>query len=543
MAKPKFACPFGEVSPRPWRGMRRWVALALMLAGSWTSSVLAEPLETRGALPLGSVIQATLSGNRDILIRGAQLDGTEAAVTQAQGAFDATVTAGMLRNEDRRPANQPERLLLPGLGEQRNSGATAFVGMEKRLQSGIALTGIASSTYADDRISAQQGMPSQTTRKITFGLRVPLARGAGDNFAKATLRAAERERDAATDQKLFSVSLALRDATVAYWEYLSRWRELEIARTGEQRTAGLLEELRKLIAADEIPAAELDLAVANHAERSAAHIAAEQALLEARQALGRLMGLSAEQFATVTKPVTEFPGIEGKEPRIPGTAELVGWAYASRGDWLAAEFQHSALQDRVAAARDLTRPQIDVALNVSSAGLREGVAVNQTGGLFAGTSAGPSVTAQVSIQFPVQNLVAQGQFRQAAAIATESAIRLEALKAEIASTVLIAAADLKRVAQVLQVSGEIVRRYSRTLENERIKRRLGVATLIDEINVEDRYYRALVDDVRRRRDYASGLVRLRHEIGGLVRGAENGFAVHEADFLGIKQPVVEDRRE
>lgn len=523
--------------------MGRGVVLTLMLAGSSTSSLLAEPLETRGELLLGSVIQAALSGNRDVLIRGAQLEGTEAAVIQAQGAFDAAVTAGLLRSEDRRPANQAERLLLPGLDEQRNSGATAFVGLEKRLPSGIALTGIASSTYTDDRISTQLGIPSQTTRKITFGLRVPLARGAGDNYAKATLKAAERERDAAADQKLFSVSLALRDATIAYWEYLSRWRELEIARAGEQRTAGLLEELRKLIAADEIPAAELDLAIANHSERSTTRIAAEQALLEARQALGRLMGLSAEQFATLTTPVTEFPGIEREEPSIPATAELVSRAYASRGDWLAAELQYSALQERVVAARDLARPQIDVALNVSSAGLQEGAAVNRTGNLFAGASAGPSVTALVSIQFPVENLVAQGQVRQAAAVASESAIRLEALKAEIASAVLITAADLKRVAQVLKVSGEIVRRYGRTLENERIKRRLGVATLIDEINVEDRYYRALVDDVRRRRDYASGLVRLRHEIGGLVRSSADGFEVHEADFLGIKQPLVGNRRE
>ena len=116
-------------------------------------------------------------------------------------------------------------------------------------------------------------------------------------------------------------------------------------------------------------------------------------------------------------------------------------------------------------------------------------------------------------------------------LVTDAESRRDALASDIAASVEAAAAAVRRAAEQLRASADTVRRYARSVENERTRRRLGVATLIDVINVEDRYTNALVADVERRRNYAAQLVRLAHETGSLLSPADERFEVREEDFL------------
>jgi len=55
-----------------------------------------------------------------------------------------------------------------------------------------------------------------------------------------------------------------------------------------------------------------------------------------------------------------------------------------------------------------------------------------------------------------------------------------------------------------------------SLENERTKRRLGLATLIDTLNIEDRYNNALLAAVQARQGFASAIAQFRFETGTLL---------------------------
>jgi outer membrane protein TolC len=514
----------------PASGVRGQLAAALLLAfGAGPAA----------ALSLAAALTATLVDNRDVQTAAVSVRGAEGAARQARGAFDPLVSLTAQRSRDRRLLSDAERLMTPDLGEQRANGAGLTARVERRLASGLTVFGSAQSTYVDDRLSHEFGIASRTTRALVLGVTVPLARGSGaDNAASATLAAAERDGDAASQEARYQRSLALRDTAVAYWNYVSSWRQLEISRLGEGRTGELLQELKKLIAADEVPAADLDLALANHAERSNTRIAAEQVLLDARLLLARQMGLTTERQSAIGRPLDDFPS--GADMSRPALDTLREQALAARRDWRAQEQRIAALRHRLAAARDQARPAVDLAINVSSNGLRENADVAASANPFVAPFAGPALMAQLSVQWPVGNQAGLGGIDILSAQLTAAEIRRQALKDDMDSAIEAQWAEVGRAVESLAGSAQIVDRYARTLDHERTKRRLGSATLIDVLNVEDRYFRALLDDVQRRRNLAVALVRLGHELDRLLIEPGDRCAPYdpcEINLAGFARPA------
>lgn len=531
-----------------WFKHRHWLLLSLALYGGATG-VLANESAPGLGLGLGQVLQMTLASNRDVQISQAQVERASGSVMQAQGAFDTQLTLDLLRSRDRTLLTEVGKLTFPGASQEQDNASGIAARLEKRLPLGAILSGSIASSYASNDLALRSGTPAQTTRKVVVGLSLPLARGAGEhNAALSAEQAAQLDWQAALAKKRFSVSLSVRDAAIAFWDYLASSRQLEIARRGEARTAALIEELRKLIAADEIPAADLDLALANHAERINARIGAEQSMLQTRQTLILAMGVAVPRLVGMAAPVGDFPAAQASAMNMnpESLPVLVERSMARRGDWLALERQIEALRERVAAAQDLTLPQVDLSINLSSTGLREGSTLGDGYALYASPFAGPSISTQLNVKFPFANQAASGQLRQASAALTEAEIRREALRSQIATTVEATMGELTRSAESLRVSAEIVTRYAKTLENERTRRRLGTATLIDVINVEDRYFRALLDDVQRQRNHAVSVARLGHEVDALLRPVEatkagedspgSGFEVRETDLLRMNMP-------
>lgn len=489
--------------------------------------------ESGTVFSLGAALRAALAANRDVLIGDAQVQGAQASVLRARGAFDPEVSLSLIRSEDVRPASAAERIALQRSDELRSRSSSLDLGVEKSLESGLVLSGSARSAFASDRFSSLAGNSARQDLRLRFGIRVPLARGSGENLARTSLGAARLESEAAGERQRFLVSLALRDTAQLYWDYLARWRQLDVALGGERRTGDFLDELRKLIAADEAPAADMDLALANHAERIDARIAAGQAVLEARHALGRAMGLDGPSTAALVGPYDDFPALADQAHDVARWTEQVRDARDGRGDWKALELSIAAARQRLAGARDAARPELDIEMAVSSAALREGARLSDTPRFYGEEFRGPSVMAQLNYRFPVGNLVGAGLIGEAAATLTQLEIEREDLAVGIELAIRQAAARLEAAQNSLKVSQDVVKRYARSLENERTRRRLGVATLIDVIGVEDRYFRALLDDTSRRRNYAAAMVALAHEMDLLVRPVGGQFELLPEGFIDL----------
>jgi outer membrane protein TolC len=118
---------------------------------------------------------------------------------------------------------------------------------------------------------------------------------------------------------------------------------------------------------------------------------------------------------------------------------------------------------------------------------------------------------------PWNNNSAIGAQRTTAAQFNVASIRLRDLQASIGTNIPVALASLERASVQGAAAIEAVQRYEASVRNERLRRRLGTATVIDVITVEDRLTSALLTDVALRQNFASAIAQFRFELGQLVQ--------------------------
>jgi outer membrane protein TolC len=73
--------------------------------------------------------------------------------------------------------------------------------------------------------------------------------------------------------------------------------------------------------------------------------------------------------------------------------------------------------------------------------------------------------------------------------------------------------------------------YTRAVENEKVKNRLGQSTLIDVLSVNDRLLAALAADTEYQASYLSSVARLRFETATLLEPAAGGQAIRLDQLL------------
>ena len=94
--------------------------------------------------------------------------------------------------------------------------------------------------------------------------------------------------------------------TVAYWSYVSAHKSEEIALAAEKNAETLLEQVRKLVAADEMPASEIDFAVAAARTGRRAASPPSRRWWSAR-VLSRRLGLTVEQMSRLPPAADDYP--------------------------------------------------------------------------------------------------------------------------------------------------------------------------------------------------------------------------------------------
>ena len=90
---------------------------------------------------------------------------------------------------------------------------------------------------------------------------------------------------------------------------------------------------------------------------------------------------------------------------------------------------------------------------------------------------------------------------------------------------------MQRANDQLIESDAAVKTYAASLESERTKRRFGAATLIDVLNVEDRYNNALLAQVQAKQNYASTIAQFRFETGALLEREGDSYRTRVSDLF------------
>jgi len=512
-------------------------ALAALAAVLAHASAGAQPLRLDEALRLA------LARNPDIAVARTGVEAARGQQQQAQGQFDWNLYANMSYQKLITPLTE-SAAAAEGIAQTRVYTTGYQAGVTRQLRSGV-LIGANLDTLGEEDRSAPPWLAQQNLSRVNLTLTLPLLRGRGARAVGAAEEAARLEVEARRYALLDSAARTLYATLVAYWEYRTRIELEKVAASSEERSISLLESTRKLVDAAERPPADLVLLRADQADKAAARAGAALARIEARQALGRLLGLDAQAIAGLAEPAAMLPDIlpdagsaPGAPAAVPGTgpAAMAAGALARRPDLRALALQGQAARRRLAGSSDLLKPRLDLDVGLTQARAGEG------GGRYGmlrhpgrGQSS-PSVFAKLNFAFPVGNNLAQGAVRIDAAEAARLEVEERDLGIAVATGVDSAWQALSTGAAQLRVAREGLALYEKAVNQEITKQRNGIATLIDVINTESRFVSARMNYLQIQLAYATALARLRLETGTLVPAlAADGdsVAIEVGDIAGL----------
>ena len=497
---------------------------------------VAQPLPRE--LPLGYAIQRALAGNAGLLVQAQQVRANQGAVQQTRGVYDPEIVGRANQESGPRPMRAGDTAALVSAGNQglrvdQNHNTTYGLGVERTLESGARIEAGFSVGSATSEVNVLQGVPSQTTGSVRFSVRVPLLRNAGGIQFSSAVQASEFERDASNEDLLQTGATTVLGVVQTYWEITSRIRRLEIQRESEARAGELLAELGKLIAADQIPAAELNLALANASEKRAARAAEEQLLQQAWGTLARLLLADAGDVFAAMPAVDPFPEISDAEIAaarlLPEQRDAV---LERRPDLRAARLRERAAHVLVLAAQDRLRPQVDLVAGASSNSLAEGSSAFRVTDALGRNIVGPTLNVGVEMRWPFYNDTAQGLLLARSATRDQATVRLRDLESTVGPSLAAVANAISRTVLRYRETESAAQRYAISVQNERTKRRLGLSTLIDVINVQDRLDSARLSVLSLRQEYAALLAQLQFESGTLVNRAKDDFEIDIGKLQG-----------
>jgi outer membrane protein TolC len=502
----------------------------LPCAAAWAQTQAPDPAT---GLAMLDVVRRTLALNTNIHLQQQQIEAAGGRLQQASGQFDTVLGATVSTGVDRTPLSDRDQASNGNVVDKSiNETQSVGVNANKQFRSGISIGPSATITRSQNNINSMFfGDAPQNRNQVNFQITVPLQRGLGVEATGANERAAAIALDATKADLRHTVAQSVFNSVTQYWSYLAAANNLEIARRAEGSVNRLVEEVQKLIGADELPAAELNLVRANAADKAAQRAAAEQALVDARSALGRAIGLNAAQTAALPLPATGFPAVEEEILRISQEVDrLHQQALIRRADFASARTREESALALVAGARNQLKPQLDLNLAVGYSTLREGSRLQDFRLGLDQNLTGPNATVTLRYLFPPANNTAAGILLQQSAAYDQATINARDLRNSILINVQTVAEALRHGAEQLRLAEASVRLYETTVSNEEVKRRLAVATLIDVINVGDRLLNALLNRNSQYFTYANNLARLRFETGTIVEPSPAGPEHYAVDL-------------
>jgi len=494
------------------------VALAAAWLGWLGAAALAQEAGDAG-LSLFEAVRMTLSRDPNVAIDEARVESSRGALQIQSGRFDPVLSNS---------ATSVDVEVPTGAGTSEESRTFQnIVGVTQQLRTGLSIAPQLELLRTDD----PSGPGAVNEGTLSFRVRQPLLRGRGrsataaaEDSARLGVRAAELD---------LSQTLSLRVLTVAaqYWSAKAALLNLEILLASEASSRELLETTRRLIEADQTPAAEQVQLEANLAAKESSRIGGERNLFAAKQDLGREIGLDGAEIAALALPADPFPFLSPAEvPPVADAGPLVAEALENRADLQAARERREGVALLLGAAENALKPQLDLIFTPSYSGLDEGAGAGSFFSPLYRNVPGLSSSLGFSLAWPLANNQARGQLLQTQSALLQNDLVVELLVKGIGADVPTALDAVRRNALQLDRAREAVRLFERAVVNEEKKLRAGTSTLLDVISQRDRLTAARQGEVSAHLAFALSLLDLRFLTGTLL-AADGDASVVESSRL------------
>ena len=486
---------------------KRRLYLLLLGSSAFLATSAAQPLPTPASpdpgLDLGEAIRLTLENDPNIALVEARLAGARGALLGAAGLFDPVLTSGV--------SNEP----LSAVTRTEERRLESSVGLEKQFRSGLSVAPVLEVTRSD--VPGAGADDALNVGALSFAFRQPLLQGRGRPVVAADEMSAEREVAASVLDVAQTTAERVLAMVFQYWTARARALDLEILEASETSARELLDTTRRLVEADQVPAAELVQLEANLAAKESTRIGGERALFAARQDLGREIGLEPARIAALPLPADPFPAVRPEEVPPPSAAgPFIATALRRRSDLRAARERKSGAEILLRAADDALKPRLDLLFVPTWFGAVDGSAAGDYLGALGRDAPGAGASLGFSLSWPTRNRAARGAQAETEAFRRQTELTIEALSRAIGANVPSALDGVRSSALQVERAAAAVRLFELAVINEEKKLRAGTSTLIDLISQRDRLTIARQAEVAARLALAQSLALLRFETGTLL---------------------------
>ncbi len=489
------------------------------------------PAQTAGAMrgiTLRQALDAVLEHGTQLQLGERQVQMGEGALLASRSPFDARVITSLStdRSNDLAPGASP------GVDAILTNTVASTIALSKQFRSGIGLA--PHLDVARAAVDGVGGVADAPTSRASVGLdvTVPLLRDRGGAVTAAAERAARHSLDATVLGVRHSAAASVLATVVAYWNDLAAEQRMEVYRSSESRAGQLVEDTRRLVEADERPAADMQQLLANLALKRAARLAGEQASVEAREKLALAMGVRAYDMATLPYAISGFPTVPAADsPDSRDATTAAADAMNRRADLLALRADRTAAEVQWRAARAGLEPRLDLTASVGYQGLTAARGFGGALSSFYRNVPGLDASVRLSYQLPVASLAARAEALRGRAAYEQARIREADLARQISSGVRVAHEALRHGRAALLAAREAVALSRQAVENERRKFQLGMSTLFDVILAEDALTNARLSEIAGQQAYAVAIAQLRYETGDIVDTEGGGALTVRAESL------------
>lgn len=415
---------------------------------------------------------------------------------------------------------------------------TTQVGYRQRLRNGIGITPALEFRATEENFAGKLRIVAfgdseksnlfTSTARLTFDL--PLGKNRGMTAVRAPELASEENLRAARALAVQTASDQALETLRFYWELAAaEERVATLERSLEVKTR-IDEAVGALIDAGEMPGVERLRSRAQVAQTQSQLAGARQQVVNARAELARAIGLEGEK-AKVDGLSAEELAAYAALPAVDSTAAtaLIEKALARRADVFANDRFLAANRILEKAARLNLKPEVNLAVNFSYAGLEESFDERyyDLEGFWkaaSGKLAGPSYGVALRFTVPVGNNEARGRLVQAESKSTTADIQLGDLRRTIANRVHEISASVDRARREVDARREALENQQKTVDASLERLKYGDISVIDTLTTQDQLTEAKLAWIEAMRAWLELESRLRFETNTLL--VDGGF---EAD--------------
>lgn len=498
--------------------------------------------QNTASISLAEVIQTTLSLSPEIKLQEQAVVQAQADIQMATGLFDYQAFGNLQLSQDRRnvlPLPIPtdfDRILRDTFGVNTvvTNQASLSGGVSRQFRNGF----LVQSSIGTGRVlndipfpSPFEQFTSQNATSLRLQVAIPLLKNRGGLISQSSEIAATQLLGVAEKSYSFAISSQVFRVVMAYWNYQTVYRSFSSYQQAEERAKQVLEDSRLLIEAEKKPMADLAQIEADLALKTSNRLTAFQTLFEARQNLGRAMGLEYGESSALGTPTDHFPTLKtAGNPDSLQVADLLPKVLQGRPDLQAQEQLIEVRQTLMAAAKQNLLPKLDANVFLQQAGLQYG---NNIGDYLRPFSASEGRTidygGSISLVVPLQNNVAKGSFKKEKAYLMQEQINYENQLRQIQTDLSIAINQVKISKEVLLQSQITYDKSKETFENEQVKYQRGLTTLLNLIIFQERLTSAELNYIQAQRQFAMAIALLRFESGTI----QDGSIANPAVFFSI----------